>query len=274
MKLGAIVGLSSNPAEELKKLSDLGLTSCQIAAWDESLMTAEVAERLRKASSELQIEISALWCGWGGPAIWNLVDGPNTLGIVPPTYRYQRMQTLLKGAAFAQEIEVVDVVTHVGFIPENPNDPEYSSLVSALRYLATNFARLGRYFLFETGQETPVVLLRTIEDMGLKNVGINLDPANLILYGKGSPVDSLDVFGQYIRGVHIKDGCYPTTGRLLGEEKAMGDGKVNFPKLLAGLKKLGYQGSLTIEREISGEQQTKDIIMAIEKLKSILNDLK
>ena len=272
MKLGAIIGLSANPAEEFEKLTSMGLRTCQLAAWDETLFTPKVAERLMQASSIHQIEITALWCGWGGPAIWNLVDGPNTLGLVPPTYRYARMKTLLKGAAFAQEIGVVDVVTHVGFIPENPNDPEYNSLVSALRYLVSNFSSHERYFLFETGQETPVVLLRTIEDIGLENVGINLDPANLILYGKGNPVDALDVFGRYVRGVHIKDGCYPITGRNLGEEKAMGEGKVDFTKLLSGLKTLGYNGALTIEREISGEQQIKDIHSAINLINKILNE--
>jgi sugar phosphate isomerase/epimerase len=127
--------------------------------------------------------------------------------------------------------------------------------------------------LFESGQETPVVLLRAIEDIGLLNIGINLDPANLILYGKGNPVDALDVFGGYVRGVHAKDGCYPTSGRYLGEEMPIGQGKVDFPRLLAGLKKLGYTGALTIEREISGEQQVKDIHMAIGYINKILQDL-
>jgi sugar phosphate isomerase/epimerase len=273
MKLGAITGLTAEPAVEFEKLNKMGLETCQLAAWNETLFTSQVVEKVIQASARYQIQISALWCGWGGPAIWDLVDGPNTLGLVPPTYRYARMQTLLKGAEFAQKIGVADVVTHVGFIPENPNDSTYTSLVSALRYLVSNFARCGCNFLFETGQETPVVLLRVIEDIGMENVGVNLDPANLILYGKGNPVDALDVFGRYVGGVHIKDGCYPTSGRLLGAETPMGEGKVDFPLLLAGLKKLGYKGALTIEREISGEQQTKDIQMAIRMLKQILNEL-
>jgi sugar phosphate isomerase/epimerase len=273
MQLGVIIGLTDNPAAEFEKIQDMGLSTCQLAGWNETLFTPEAAQRVKQASADMGIEITALWCGWGGPAIWNLVDGPNTLGLVPPTYRFERMQTLLKGAEFAQAIGVQDVVTHVGFIPENPNDPEYSGLVSALRYLVSQFSRRGCNFLFETGQETPVVLLRTIEDIGLLNIGINLDPANLILYGKGNPVDSLDVFGGYVRGVHAKDGCYPTSGRYLGEEMPIGQGKVDFPRLLAGLKKLGYTGALTIEREISGEQQVKDIHMAIGYINKILQDL-
>ena len=78
--------------------------------------------------------------------------------------------------------------------------------------------------------------------MGTDNLGINLDPANLILYGKGNPVDALDVFGKYVRDMHGKDGFYPTDGKNLGEEVPVGEGKVNFPALIAKLKELGYDG--------------------------------
>ena len=102
-------------------------------------------------------------------------------------------------------------------------------------------------------------LVDLFEDIGTGNLYVNLDPANLILYGKANPVDALDVLGGYVRGVHAKDGLYPTNGRELGHEVKVGDGKVNFPKLLARLHELGYDGSLTIEREISGPQQIADI---------------
>ena len=113
--------------------------------------------------------------------------------------------------------------------------------------------------MFETGQETPVTLRRVIEDVGTDNLGINLDPANLILYGKGNPVDALDVFGEYVCDIHAKDGKYPTGGHDLGEETIVGKGKVNFPLFIARLKEIGYNGTLIIEREIWGEQQIKDI---------------
>ncbi|HOL08421.1 MAG TPA: TIM barrel protein, partial [Methanomassiliicoccaceae archaeon] len=87
--------------------------------------------------------------------------------------------------------------------------------------------------------------------------------ANVILYGKGNPVDALDVFGQYVRGLHLKDGEFPTDGRHLGQEKPMGEGKVDFPAVLGKLKALGYRGHLTIEREISGPQQIEDIRKAM-----------
>ena len=125
--------------------------------------------------------------------------------------------------------------------------------------IAEHVKENGQYFLFETGQETPVTLRRAIEDIGTGNLGINLDPANLIIYGKANPIDALDVFGEYVRDIHAKDGCYPTNGHELGEEKPLGDGKVNFPMFIKRLKEIGYDGPLTIEREISGDKQIEDI---------------
>jgi len=109
-----------------------------------------------------------------------------------------------------------------------------------------------------------------IEDLGGEHLGINLDPANLLMYGKANPVDALDVFGQYVMGVHAKDGEYPTNGRELGVEKPLGEGRVGFPELIAKLKALGYTGALTIEREISGPKQVEDIKRAIEVLSGLI----
>ena len=159
----------------------------------------------------------------------------------------------------------------MGFIPEDPNTQTYLDTIAAVRTVALRCAENGQYFLFETGQETPVTLLRAITDVGLDNLGINLDPANLILYGKANPVDALGIIGKYVRDVHAKDGCYPTDGRTLGQETALGEGQVNFPALIQGLIALGYDGSITIEREISGEQQIADICKAKELLIACIN---
>jgi L-ribulose-5-phosphate 3-epimerase len=270
MKLGVIISLTQQPEGEFEKVHTFGFPTCQLNGWNQALFTDEMAARVLDASVRYSVEISAFWCGWEGPAVWNQTEGPLTLGLVPVTYRADRLKMLMKGSDFARKIGVTDFITHVGFIPENPNDPEYRSLVSALRYLAEHCQRNGQYFLFETGQETPVTLLRAIEDIGLPNLGVNLDPANLILYGKGNPVDALDVIGKYVRGVHAKDGLYPTTGRQLGEEVPLGQGKVNIAALVEKLKILGYTGPLTIEREISGPRQEADIRAAKKLLEELL----
>ena len=162
------------------------------------------------------------------------------------------------------------MATHVGFIPEVPDTDDYRDLVSALRRVASKCRENGQYFMFETGQETPVTLLRTIEEIGLDNLGINLDPANLILYGKANPIDALRIIGKYVRDVHAKDGTYPTDGKHLGRETVVGEGDVSYPAFIAALKALGYDGALTIEREISGEEQIRDILLTKTYLEGLI----
>ena len=247
-----------------------GFSHCQLISWAPKLWTEDEAERIRACVRESGVTITAFWCGWVGPRIWNFTDGPETLGLVPAAYRFARMQNLMDGADFAGRLGVADVVSHMGFIPESPNDPNYAGFLSAIRTVAEHLKRNAQNLLFETGQETPVTMLRCFEDVGTGNLFVNLDPANLILYGKANPVDALCVFGRYVRGVHAKDGLYPVNGRELGREVKIGTGRVDFPALIRELSALGYDGSLTIEREIEGEEQIRDILDAREYLSGLI----
>jgi sugar phosphate isomerase/epimerase len=262
--------LSKGPEEELRKAHELGLTACQAVCWQRDLFNPEMAQRLRTAAAQYEIEVTTIWTGLPGPAVWNFIAGPTTIGLVPEAYRAERVAALKAGADFAKLVGVPSITTHVGFIPETPSNPLYPGVLDALREVVEYCGERDLDFWFETGQETPVTLLRVIEDLGYDNLGINLDPANLLMYGKANPVDALDVFGAYVAGVHAKDGEYPTNGRELGVEKPLGEGRVNFPVLVPKLKALGYSGALTIEREISGPQQVKDIRHAIEVLSELV----
>ena len=270
LKLGVMAALPAGPEAELQKAHGLGLPTCQLVCWQPALFTAAMAGRVMAASQQYGVEITTLWTGVPGPAVWNFVEGPATIGLVPPERRAERVAALKAGADFAVRIGVSSITTHVGFIPENPGDPLYPGLLAALQEVVDYCRARHLTFCFETGQETPVTLLRVIEDLCRDGLGINLDPANLLLYGKANPIDALDIIGGYVRGVHAKDGEYPTNGRDLGEEKPLGDGRVNFPALLPKLKSLGYTGALTIEREISGPRQIEDIRRAIALLTPLL----
>ena len=275
MRIGTCVIFSSIEEMEGKfeTLCQNGFDSCQLLCWKPSLFTTENAKILKNLLNKYNITISAFWCGWDGPRIWNFYDGPLTLGLVPPEYRQMRIQNLCDGADFAYELGVTDVVTHMGFIPENPYDPNFSSFCVAVRVVAEHLKKNGQYLLFETGQETPVAMLRCFEQVGLDNLGVNLDTANVILYGKANPVDALDVFGKYVRNIHAKDGFYPTNGHDLGQEVKLGTGKVDFKALFTKLHALGYDGFVTIEREISGDQQLKDILDARTFLENIIREI-
>lgn len=275
MKIG--VCIRHNRQEDIRKqiadAVELGFDNAQLITWDSSLWTEEQAQKIRNACDEFGFTISAVWVGWCGPSTWNFYEGQETLGLVPVAYRFARLQDLCNGSDFAKLLGVQDVVTHVGFIPENPHDPNYLSLVTTLKVLMRKVTDNGQRFLFETGQETPVTLMRAIADTGFENMGINLDPANLLLYGKANPVDAVGIFGKKIWGVHAKDGMYPTGGYELGQEKALGEGMVNFPRLIQALADTGYEGALTIEREISGDQQIADIKAGKKLLESCLEGI-
>lgn len=253
--------------------AEYGLKTVQMQNWDMSLLNSEMAKQVRHDLQVSGIRLAAFWAGYTGRIVWNFRSGPGTCGLVPRDQRSRRVEELKKGAEFAAEIGAPAIITHCGFIPESPADPLYGETLSAIWEVASYCRDLGLGFWFETGQETPVTLLRTIENLHLPNLGINLDTANLILYGKGNPVDALDIFGQYVRNLHVKDGVFPVNGDFLGKEVAVGEGRANFPEILRKLKELNFSGEMIIEREISGEQQAADIRRAITCLETVLAEL-
>ena len=275
MKIGVCVNFNEIEAmsKKFKDLKSEGFDNCQLISWKPELWTDENLEILKNLTEENGITISAVWCGWEGPCVWNFYDGQITLGLVPPEYRTMRIKNLCDGADFAHKLGVKNVVTHMGFIPENPNDPQFAPFCVAVRQVAEHLKKNEQNLLFETGQETPVTTLRCFEKVGMDNLGVNLDTANVILYGKANPVDALDVFGKYVMNIHAKDGLYPTNGHDLGHEVRIGDGKVDFKALFKKLKELGYDSFVTIEREIGGEQQLEDIRYAKKYLESIINEV-
>jgi L-ribulose-5-phosphate 3-epimerase len=256
MRLGLIVYAGNDPEAAIRKVHDLGFPTCQVGVGS---FSPEMATRLRAILDRYKIEATSLVAGGPGPEVWDFYQGPLTIGLVPRTYREARIAQIKKTSDLAKRCGVPAVQTHCGFIPENPNEPLYKEGVEAIRTVAAYCKQNGQNFRCETGQETPITLFRAIHDVGLDNVGVNFDAANLILYGKANPVDALDVLGPLVQGVHAKDGLYPTDPRKLGREVPIGQGKVNFPAFIKRLKEVGYRGPLTIEREISGPQQTADV---------------
>jgi sugar phosphate isomerase/epimerase len=266
LRLGLILGIGRDPDVALAKVHDLGLPTCQVFV-DE--IAPELAGRLRQAFNKYQIEVTSLVVGGPGREVWDFYEGPLTIGLVPRETRDTRIAHIKKASDFANLCGIAAVQTHCGFIPENPNDPVYRETVTAMREVAGYCKRNGQNFRYETGQETPITLLRAIHDVGLDNQGVNFDLANLILYGKANPVDAIELLGPYVQGIHAKDGLWPANPRQLGEEVPIGKGRVDFPRIIARLKELNYRGAVTIEREISGPQQVKDVRAAkayLEKL--------
>jgi L-ribulose-5-phosphate 3-epimerase len=267
MRLGIIIGLSPNPEAAIQRVHDLGFPTCQVTPRETD---TAAAGKLRQALDQFGIEASCAVATGPRPEVYDFYKGPATIGLVPREYREARIARIKEVSDFAKLAGLPAVQTHCGFIPEDPNNPLYGEVVEAMRAVAQHCRDNGQHFRCETGQETPITLLRAIRDVRLDNVGVNFDVANLILYGKADPVEAVDVLGPYIEGVHAKDGMYPTDPQKLGEEVPIGQGKVDFPAIIAKLKKLGYRNPLTIERETRGEKQTADVLAAKAYLEKLL----
>ena len=260
MPVGLLVSPHPAPEATFRRVHDLGFTNCFLSL-DAYLnaFTPQLASQFRDLLAKYNLVATAVEVVGPGPLEWNFTQGPETIGLVPPATRPARIDALRQASDFAKRLGVSQVQTHCGFIPENPGDTLYPGTVDAIRTVAEHCQANGQQFLMETGQETPTTVSRMIHDVALPNLGVGLDTANLILYGKANPVDAVDILGPHIQSVHAKDGRWPTDPSLLGEEVLIGKGLVDFRKVFSKLRKFGYAGAITIERETSGPQQIADV---------------
>lgn len=273
IRMGVVtrVRRGQTPRDAVARVSQLGFPTCQIGFSE--VVSPDAVKQLKAALAEFQIEATAMLAAIPGPAVYNFYDGPLTIGLIPESTRRSRIDALKLTADMASECGIPAVHTHCGFVPENPNDPAYQPAVLSVREVAQYCKQKGCMFYCETGQETPITLLRLIEDVGMDNVFVNLDVANFILYGKGNPVDAMDVLGTRVRGMHAKDGLFPTNPRNLGTEVPIGQGKVDFHRLIERLRDVDYHGAMSIEREIQGQQQTTDILASKAYLEKIIAEV-
>jgi L-ribulose-5-phosphate 3-epimerase len=270
--LGVVVWVrkGETPDAVIGRVKKLGFPTCQIGF---NGLTPGDAVPLKTALRAHGVEATALLELGPGRMVWDFYEGPLTIGLIPRATREARINAIKLAADVAAEAGVPAVHTHCGFIPENPNDPMYTEAVAAVKDVATHCAAKGRMMLFETGQESPITLLRLMKDVGTSNLGVNLDTANLILYGKGNPLDAMDVIGKYVRGLHAKDGLFPTDPKNLGREVPIGKGKVDFRGVIKRLKDFQFRGAMTIEREIEGSQQIKDILDSKAYLEKVIAEV-
>ena len=274
MAIGLLVSPYGSPEATIKRVHDLGFSNCFLSL-DGYLgkFTPGVATEIKGLLDKYEVVATTVEVVGPAPLEWNFLRGPATIGLVPPATRTARINALRQASDFGKQIGVTQVQTHCGFIPENPDDPLYQGTVDAIRTVARHCQENGQHFLMETGQETPTTMSRAIRDVNLPNLGVGLDTANLILYGKANPVDAVDILGPHVRSIHAKDGKWPTDPSKLGEEVLIGKGLVDFHSVFTKLHQIGYTGAVTIERETSGPQQVEDVRQEKMYLEKILNEV-
>lgn len=192
-----------------------------------------------------------------------------TGGVVPDETWKENLALACDVAAAARSLSLGLVTFHAGFLPEDKSDRDYAKLLDRLRIVAGVFAAAGVDLAFETGQEEASVLLRFLDDLATPNVGVNFDPANMLLYDKGDPVDAVRTLLPYLKQVHIKDAVVTKEPGTWGEEVIVGTGQVDWPAFLGVLAEAGYTGAMVIERE-AGESRRADIRVAKRHIEQLL----
>jgi sugar phosphate isomerase/epimerase len=181
-----------------------------------------------------------------------------TGGVVPDETWEANWRRIQRDADLAQWLGLKLVTFHAGFLPHEQSDPNFARLLERIQRIANLCISRDLTLGLETGQETAATLKAFISKLQCANVGVNFDPANMLLYDKGDPVAALRALGPWLRQVHIKDARRPRTPGAWGEEVAVGTGEVDWPAFFQTLAALHFSGHCCIERE-AGSQRVADI---------------
>ncbi|MCF7956846.1 MAG: sugar phosphate isomerase/epimerase [Phycisphaerae bacterium] len=187
-------------------------------------------------------------------------------GIVPDEHWAENQALFVGAAKITRELKVPFISMHAGFI-DHHDVKGYKRFIERLTFLADCAAENGILLLLETGQESADDLKHFLEELDHPAVAINFDPANMVLYNKGNPIEALKTLAPWIKHVHIKDANLTETAGTWGTEVPWGDGQVNSDLFLVALEEIGYDGTLAIERE-AGDNRFNDIALAVERLSS------
>lgn len=254
-------------ADLIAMIGSLGLSRVQLALNDHRGSAGGAAIGTELADSGIQI-VSGMF-GTVGEDYTTLESIQRTGGVVPDEHWEANLGIAREVVEACGSLGLDLVSFHAGFLPEDSTDPDYAKMIDRLRTLASLFADAGIDLAFETGQEEAEILASFLDDLAAPNVGVNFDPANMILYAKGDPVAGLKTLLPYLKQIHIKDAVITTEPGTWGDEVVVGSGQVDWPAFLGVLDEAQYTGALVIERE-AGDDRLGDILAAKKHLESIL----
>lgn len=271
--IGVFASIDAGFGVKLEIVRELGIHTVHLHTPHKNSRTPENAAAFASKLREYAIEITTLFLGFEGDSYASIAETAETVGLVPPATRNARIAESKEISDFAKLLGVSVIGTHIGFVPHDKQSREYTEVIAVTRELCDHLERNAQRLHLETGQESAEALLDFLMAVDRENLYINFDPANLILYGIGDPLGALRKIGHKVRGVHCKD-AVATTGKPgidWGSEVPFGTGQVDAEAFLRTLKEIGYEGPLTIERELSEEpeRQKEEIIQAVGLIRSL-----
>lgn len=270
--IGVFASIDAGLGVKLEVARDLGVRTIHLHTPHAGSRTPERAAEFNKKLRDYGITITCVFAGFEGESYADIPTVQRTVGLMPTDTRAARTSELKSIADFARELNVDVVGIHLGFVPHDKKDPDYQTMIELTRGVCDHCKKNGQALHLETGQEPVDVLIEFLNDVERDNIFVNFDPANMILYGAGEPIPSLEKLGSRVRSIHCKDATWSDRpGETWGAETPLGEGDVDMESFVRTLKKIGYTGPLTIEREIpqEPERQRAEIGRAIELLERL-----
>ena len=249
-----------NPADLLQQLQNIGINRLQIAL-SPLQHKPEVWAPLTDLCARNGITFASGMIETVGEDYSTLESIKRTGGVVPDATWDENWRNVQASAALAQKLGLKLVTFHAGFLPDDPANHAFIKLLYRITSIADVFAAHGIELGFETGQETAEALLAFLHRLDKPNVGVNFDPANIILYGREEPIAALRLLGPWLKQIHIKDAVKTKVPGTWGEEVVVGTGQVDWHEFFRTAASLCFDGNFAIERE-AGEQRAADILTA------------
>ncbi len=272
LELGAMFWAAGNPRETLQALKKAGVTCGQLGIDGGADLTPEFLASWKEALEAEDFPIITCFAAYTGEDYADVPTVAATVGLLPEKFRAERLVRTRQVSDAAAVLGVGAIGLHIGCVPEDTSNPDYIAVRDVTREVADYAATHGQVFALETGQEPAKELREFIADVDRPKLRVNFDPANMILYGSGDPIEALGLLGDLVVSVHAKDGVWPTGGPgSLGVEKVLGTGDVGMRRFVAKLKEVGYRGPIAIEREgVEWDEKVADIATGVAALKDAL----
>lgn len=273
MEIGVMFWAGRDPLETIREVKSLGVRCGQLGVPGHVPMDLAATAQWNQALDVEQFTLVTVFAAYNGEEYPDIPTVERTVGWVPAAFRAERLKRTFELSDFAKALGAPSIALHVGCIPHNYQHPDYVAVREMTRLVCDYAARNGQTFALETGQEPATDLLEFFKDVNRLNLRVNFDPANMILYGSGDPIEALTMLAPHVLSVHAKDGDWPPAGvaGALGTEKPLGQGSVGMARFVAKLKEIGYKNPVNIEREASDPQQRlTDIRAGVALLQSLI----
>jgi L-ribulose-5-phosphate 3-epimerase len=252
--------------DHLAEIKSLGVRCGQLGIAGGMDLDQTAGEDWKTALKQEDFTLVTVFAAYNGESYADIPTVQRTVGFIPPETRQEREERTKQVSDFAAVLGVRSIACHVGFVPEDHEHPDYIAVREMVRRICDHAGHHLQTFALETGQEPAATLLSFFKDVDRPNLRVNFDPANMILYGTGDPIEALRLLAPHVVSVHCKDGDWPPQNvpGALGSERPLGKGSVGMERFVNTLKEIKFTGPLNVEREAENqEERIRDIREAV-----------